>query len=157
HDPSNPESLPAGRWGFQVGADVPANFRVGVMTDGYDGNDRAPTEIVLAHASSLGGGAILDSVTTGPLPGDREVAMHFYDISGAEEGDFIAFGVKSYSNNTIGAVSGFTFDILPEDPALIGDYNGDGTVNLADYTVWRDSLGSTVVAGDGADGDNSGT
>ncbi|QDU56856.1 PEP-CTERM motif protein [Aeoliella mucimassa] len=24
-----------------------------------------------------------------------------------------------------------------------GDYNGDGSVNLADYTIWRDSLGST--------------
>jgi hypothetical protein len=30
-----------------------------------------------------------------------------------------------------------------ETPAgLVGDYNGDGTVNLADYTVWRDNLGS---------------
>ncbi|WP_442482424.1 LamG-like jellyroll fold domain-containing protein [Aeoliella sp. SH292] len=26
---------------------------------------------------------------------------------------------------------------------LIGDYNGDGFVNLADYTVWRDTLGAT--------------
>ena len=38
-----------------------------------------------------------------------------------------------------------------------GDYNQDGTVNLADYTLWRDTLGSTVVpAGSGADGDLSG-
>jgi hypothetical protein len=28
---------------------------------------------------------------------------------------------------------------------LVGDYNSDGVVNLADYTVWRDNLGSTVV------------
>ncbi|QDU58692.1 dockerin type I domain-containing protein [Aeoliella mucimassa] len=36
---------------------------------------------------------------------------------------------------------------------LKGDYNGDNQVNLADYTIWRDSLGST---GDGlaADGNN---
>jgi hypothetical protein len=26
---------------------------------------------------------------------------------------------------------------------LEGDYNGDGEVNLADYTVWRDTLGAT--------------
>lgn len=26
---------------------------------------------------------------------------------------------------------------------LQGDFNGDGTVNLADYTVWRDNLGAT--------------
>ncbi|TWT93384.1 hypothetical protein Pla108_38780 [Botrimarina colliarenosi] len=28
--------------------------------------------------------------------------------------------------------------------ALEGDYNGDGLVNAADYTVWRDTLGSTT-------------
>jgi hypothetical protein len=38
----------------------------------------------------------------------------------------------------------------------LGDYNGDGIVDAADYTVWRDSLGST---GPGlvADGNNDGT
>ncbi|QDU55112.1 BNR repeat-containing protein [Aeoliella mucimassa] len=29
---------------------------------------------------------------------------------------------------------------------LAGDYNGDGTVNLADYTVWRDHLGSDWIS-----------
>ncbi|QDU55080.1 LamG-like jellyroll fold domain-containing protein [Aeoliella mucimassa] len=28
-------------------------------------------------------------------------------------------------------------------PAMAGDFNGDGMVNLADYTVWRDNLGSS--------------
>ncbi|MEX2169887.1 MAG: PEP-CTERM sorting domain-containing protein [Pirellulales bacterium] len=37
-----------------------------------------------------------------------------------------------------------------------GDYNGDGQVNAADYTVWRDTKNSTVDAGTGADGDGSG-
>ncbi len=39
-------------------------------------------------------------------------------------------------------------------PTLLGDYNGDGTVNLADYTVWRDTLGSESVLA--ADGNGSG-
>jgi hypothetical protein len=39
---------------------------------------------------------------------------------------------------------------------LPGDYNNDGTVNMADYTVWRDTLGATGV-GLPADGDGSGT
>lgn len=39
---------------------------------------------------------------------------------------------------------------------LEGDYNGDGVVNLADYTVWRDQLGASGT-GLAADGDNSGT
>lgn len=41
-------------------------------------------------------------------------------------------------------------------PALIGDYNGDGTVDSADYTVWRDSFGRSVAKGSGADGDGNG-
>ena len=32
------------------------------------------------------------------------------------------------------------------------DYNGDGTVNAADYTVWRNAKGQTVTRGSGADG-----
>ncbi|MGL4512476.1 MAG: glycoside hydrolase family 113 [Lacipirellulaceae bacterium] len=37
--------------------------------------------------------------------------------------------------------------------ALAGDYNADGRVNAADYTMWRDLLGSS---GGPADGDRSG-
>jgi hypothetical protein len=37
---------------------------------------------------------------------------------------------------------------------LTGDYNGDGMVNAADYTVWRNALQSNNPA---ADGDKSGT
>jgi hypothetical protein len=35
---------------------------------------------------------------------------------------------------------------------LDGDYNQDGTVDAADYTVWRDALGTSLAAADG-DGD----
>jgi len=31
------------------------------------------------------------------------------------------------------------------DSDLLGDYSGDGTVDAADYTVWRDALGTTVA------------
>ncbi len=40
-------------------------------------------------------------------------------------------------------------DIIIELP---GDYNGDGAVNAADYTVWRNALGDAVDPGTGADG-----
>lgn len=39
---------------------------------------------------------------------------------------------------------------------LVGDYNGDTIVDAADYTVWRDSLGDSVTAGEGADGNGNG-
>jgi hypothetical protein len=38
--------------------------------------------------------------------------------------------------------------------ALAGDYNGDGEVDAADYTVWRNSLGSTTQLA--ANGDDTG-
>lgn len=38
--------------------------------------------------------------------------------------------------------------------AVVGDYNRDGEVNAADYTVWRDNLGSTTELD--ADGNSNG-
>ena len=39
--------------------------------------------------------------------------------------------------------------------ALAGDYNLDGTVNAADYTVWRDTLGSTTSLAADGNGNNA--
>jgi hypothetical protein len=47
--------------------------------------------------------------------------------------------------------------IIGERTISPGDYNGDGSVDAADYTVWRDTLGQTVASGTGADGDGNGT
>jgi hypothetical protein len=45
---------------------------------------------------------------------------------------------------------------IPAPLIIPGDYNQDGTVNAADYTVWRDTLGKSVALGTGADGDGDG-
>jgi hypothetical protein len=61
-----------------------------------------------------------------------------------------------FTSWSIGA-GGFAY-LRAEPPAAepSGDYNGDGTVNAADYTLWRDTLGQSVAnPGDGADGDLS--
>ena len=39
---------------------------------------------------------------------------------------------------------------------LEGDYPEDGIVDAADYTLWRDTRGETVVTGSGADGNSDG-
>jgi pectinesterase len=46
--------------------------------------------------------------------------------------------------NWLGGSDGWNPVIAVVPPVLQGDYNDDGTVNAADYTVWRDSLGSEV-------------
>lgn len=63
----------------------------------------------------------------------------------------------SWANARVGGQGGFSY--LRAVPPVVepsGDYNGDGTVNAADYTIWRDTLGQSVAnPGDGADGDLS--
>jgi hypothetical protein len=48
---------------------------------------------------------------------------------------------------------------IPVPTRLAGDYNSDGIVDAADYTVWRNTLGQNNIGnmGKGADGDASGT
>jgi GH25 family lysozyme M1 (1,4-beta-N-acetylmuramidase) len=45
--------------------------------------------------------------------------------------------------------------LMPQG-TLPGDFNGDGVVNLADYTVWRDQLGTQSESGLAYNGDGSG-
>ena len=40
------------------------------------------------------------------------------------------------------------FNLEIQAAGVAGDYNNDGTVDAADYTVWRDGLGTTYVAAD---------
>src|SRR5262245_8256415 len=42
----------------------------------------------------------------------------------------------------VGVINGLiTYDTTPP-PLLVGDYNGNGIVDAADYVVWRKNLGS---------------
>jgi hypothetical protein len=50
----------------------------------------------------------------------------------------------------------FDFFALAPPPPPNADFNNDGTVNTADYPVWRNSLGSSVTPGDLGDADNDG-
>jgi hypothetical protein len=43
---------------------------------------------------------------------------------------------------------------LPLAKLAPGDFNGDGTVNSADYVVWRDALGSTIKLAADSSGNN---
>jgi hypothetical protein len=46
-----------------------------------------------------------------------------------------------------------TATILPETPTLAGDYNANGVVDAADYTVWRNSgIGPGLLANDATPG-----
>ena len=70
--------------------------------------------------------------------------------AGASIGTVVVSAQSSGGNYLVDQLVLRSLDEVP------GDYNGDGVVNAADYTVWRDTNGSTVDAGTGADGDGSG-
>ncbi|QDT68619.1 hypothetical protein MalM25_15420 [Planctomycetes bacterium MalM25] len=59
----------------------------------------------------------------------------------------------TYSNDAALTAGAFTVEELI---LIDGDYNGDGLVDAADYTIYRDTLGDTVSVGSGADGNGNG-
>lgn len=48
------------------------------------------------------------------------------------------------------------FRVLRPGPALLGDFNGDDSVDAGDYTFWRDRLGDVVMPFTGADHSGNG-
>jgi hypothetical protein len=51
-----------------------------------------------------------------------------------------------------GTVKGGVVFVASETANVPGDYNGDGTVNASDYTVWRNHLGQTYQLPNEVDG-----
>ena len=115
HDPKT-AATGAGRWAFTVGADVPSQFRIGVMTDGLDGSNWAATEVLLDQVT--GGSTIVGTATSGAVVRNRFVDIHTFDIIGAQPGDTFAVFAKASSDGN-GAISGITFDVVPEPASAV--------------------------------------
>jgi hypothetical protein len=98
------------------------------------------------------------TVTPAPFTLDHSVQMV------ADTLYFITLQVQidpNPSNTQLGASVDSTFSTSAtggffsfSQPPILGDYNHDGVVDAADYTVWRDTLGSTTDLR--ANGDNTG-
>ncbi|MGE3240582.1 MAG: dockerin type I domain-containing protein [Pirellulales bacterium] len=89
------------------------------------------------------GFGILESRTFAALPTDGTMSL-VYPAGTA--------GLNSPTN-----FAGTTGSVNLAPPMNSGDYNGDQTVDAADYTVWRDAFGAEVDPGSGADGNGDGT
>lgn len=76
-----------------------------------------------------------DSVARGPRQADGSLPISDF-LRLAPDSNLINAGVD------LGLpFSGGAPDLGAYESGLLGDYNADGTVDAADYTVWRDSLG----------------
>ncbi len=71
------------------------------------------------------------TLTSGTSP--ISLGSAYNSVSGIEDLTFLW-------TNSQGEVYNARVDYIGVAPGVAGDYNGDGSVNLADYTVWRDNL-----------------
>ena len=127
------------------------NIEIGGVVPGSDYDE---LNHVLGGAAQLGG-TLNVSLISGfmPIVGDL---FHIITASSGVTGSFAntmsplldgnLFWNINYGLNSV--------DLAIAAAGLAGDYNGDGTVNAADYTVWRNTLGSTTDLR--ANGDNTG-
>ncbi|MEO1497829.1 MAG: hypothetical protein AAFV43_11830 [Planctomycetota bacterium] len=83
-----------------------------------------------------------------PIP-DRELLYAWARVSiNNAEGTFVLHDWAYETEPNVGIVTG--------DKGSAGDFNGDGTVDLADYTVWRDNLDTDfILAGNGDENGDS--
>jgi 3D (Asp-Asp-Asp) domain-containing protein len=115
------------------------------------------------HPAGTGGdrsGTTTPVYATGPAVGPRKADGSLPDI------DFMRLATGSHLIDA-GVDVGLPFNATAPDlgyfesvpvvvnPPLAGDYNGDHVVDAADYTVWRDTFGSTTDPR--ANGDDTGT
>lgn len=94
-----------------------------------------------------------DSGRTHRVQIDTDAAGNVYTVDNLTE----RLNIWSPGGNTL-AITGSdgTFSLSEVGAGLVGDYNGNGVVDAADYTIWRDTLGDTVASGTGADGNGNG-
>ncbi|MCO6047122.1 hypothetical protein NG895_24760 [Aeoliella sp. ICT_H6.2] len=131
---------------YTIGSDA------GSLLPGFSGSGLSDWFVANPTATNLSELNTADPLLAGV--GDEISLGTVWDTS-AGFGDSLSFNYQtpdgSYLTGTV------DFGELAEVPTtLVGDYNGDGEVDIADYTVWRNTLGATVAAGAGADGDGSG-
>lgn len=135
------------------------NFDLAIGDTGYEVGDRFA--VIVNGETVLNLEEFIDpvaEVTVSPLQdAENAFATQTLDLSqfAGLESVQISFLMDSTADTEAFALDNIQLLGL-EDPPLRGDYNDDGAVNAADYTVWRDSLNQAVAVGSGADGDGNG-
>ena len=122
----------------------------GVLLPGYAGSGRPnwfkanPTvnnlsELSTISSIALGAGGEVDLGLAWNTAGQQDLTFAYQLPTGTLLPGTVHFGAKAVIS-----------------VGLLGDYNGNGVVDAADYVVWRNTLGTNVSNGTGADGSGNG-
>jgi hypothetical protein len=136
------------------------DLAVGALYDHGGGQNQGAVYIV--HLNADGTAKRTEKITHGTHGGPALQDGDNFGADVASLGDLngdgrVDFAVTAPGDDQGGQYHGAIYVMFtqPEIASpLPGDYNGDGTVDAADYTVWRDTLGSTTDLR--ANGDNTG-
>lgn len=79
-----------------------------------------------------------------------------FELPTDSNGDNLYVVIVQASDGTRTSLQAVLVTVTNAPETLLGDYNLDGRVDAADYTKWRDLLGTVVAPYSSADGDGSG-
>ncbi|MEM8945362.1 MAG: trypsin-like serine protease [Planctomycetota bacterium] len=108
----------------------------------------------MTAAGDSGGGMFIEVDGIDYLAGVTSFGLAFDGEVDADFGDVGGYIRTSSYVDWIESVTGIAAGQAAVD--LLGDFNLDGVVDAADYTLWQDSYGSTVSAATGADASGNG-
>ena len=113
--------------------------------------------------SGIGGSEQIDADNVDPLTASVDNDHHDFATDGwfsltfdAVEATALAVRFARDADDSASWVHYQTLEFEIYRATLTGDFNGDGVVDVADYTVWRDAQGQEVVPGSGADASGNG-
>lgn len=101
-------------------------------------------QLIVGDVLSVGNAALDINLVGGYVPtaGDSFDILNFASASGSFDTSGLPVLGGTLAWNTANLLTTGVLSIIDTATGLLGDYNADGIVNLADYTVWRDNLGA---------------
>jgi hypothetical protein len=152
---------------INVASNVAPGSSAGILTVGgiYNQGEDATLSIELGGTTAgdeydrlvvNGGSAVLDGILDVSL-------INGFALSGSMQFDILDVGQINGDFSTLNLPVGLTWDVANGTLSfgsggigLPGDFNGNGTVDAADYVVWRDNLGAGDESALGGNGDGIG-
>lgn len=123
------------------GASTPRTYDIRTSVDGFAASLTGSIEITTERPTFTPVSVNLSGPEFQNLTSPLTFRIHFFTPTFNQNLDFDDITI----NGTVAIAA----------PSLVGDYNGNLQVDAADYTVWRDTLGSTADLR--ANGDSTGT